>query len=346
VGAVNDLVVEGLVVRRGAFVLGPVDLSVTGGSATVILGPSGAGKTTLLRTLAGFLPAAAGSVRLGAESLDGRPPERRRLGFVPPNLGLFPHRRVRENVAYPLRLAGVPDASERTAEWLSKFDLEELADRYPAEVSSGERHRVAMARALAAAPRALLWDEPLAALDVETRDGLLRLLRELLEQEEIPLLLVTHDPATAAAVASRFALLEGGRLCYEGPPHRMVEGRLDRFTARFLGLENLFAPADLAHPMVGSVAAALTRAGGPDGLAVPGDALRWGPGTEGTTTAHVAAVHWSPAGWVVALREGPLIFRVAAGARMPDVRVGEVVPFAVDVERTRPLGPTYGEVPP
>jgi putative spermidine/putrescine transport system ATP-binding protein len=173
----SGLEVEELEAVRGSFRLGPVDLAVPDGSATALLGRSGAGKTTLLRTLAGFLPSARGRIRLGPTSLDRLPPERRGFGFVPPNLGLFPHQRVRENVAYPLRLRGVRDAAVEAARWVDRFQLRELADRFPSQLSSGQQQRVAMARALASGPRALLWDEPLAALDVESRDVLLRLVR-------------------------------------------------------------------------------------------------------------------------------------------------------------------------
>ncbi len=231
----SRLELVGLRAERGAFRLGPVDFDVPAGTATVLLGPSGAGKTTLLRAIAGFLPLTAGHVHVDGDPVENRPPERRDFGFVPPNLGLFPQRCVRENVRYPLRLRGDPGSGAKTADWLERFGLGALADRYPHELSSGERQRVAMARALAAEPKALLWDEPLAALDVESRDALVRLLRDRLETERIPLLLVTHDPTTAFALASRVVVLESGRVRADRTPQELALGPLDHFLARFLG---------------------------------------------------------------------------------------------------------------
>ncbi len=237
----SGLEIDGVTAVRGRFGLGPARFEVPSGSATVLLGPSGAGKTTLLRAIAGFLPLTGGAVRLDGRSVDPLPPEHRAFGFVPPNLGLFPQRRVRDNVRYPLALRGESAARARTATWLERFGLTAVADRYPHELSSGQRQRVAMARALAAAPRALLWDEPLAALDVESRDVLVRLLRELLETERLPLLLVTHDPTTAFALASRVVVLVGGTVRLACPPEALARGPLDRFVARFLGYENLYS---------------------------------------------------------------------------------------------------------
>ncbi|HTW55356.1 MAG TPA: ABC transporter ATP-binding protein [Thermoplasmata archaeon] len=331
----SGLALDGVVVRRGGFALGPVGLSVAPGTATALLGPSGAGKTTLLRAVAGFLPLDAGEVRLDGRRVDELPPERRRFGFVPPNLGLFPHRRVRQNVAYPLAIAGRPDAAARTRQWIERFGLARLADRYPAELSTGERQRVAMARALAAEPAALLWDEPLAALDVEGREVLLGLLQELLDSVRLPLVLVTHDPSTAAALASAYVVLDAGRVRFAGSPRALADAPLDRFTARFLGYDNLYSRDDLAAAGAMPIGRALLAAAGPGGVAVPPSALRWraGPGGSGA----VAGVRSTPAGWVVALRDGPLLFRVRVDGPVPGVRVGETVALELDPAALRPL---------
>jgi len=332
---VSGLALDGVVVRRGGFALGPVGLSVAPGTATALLGPSGAGKTTLLRAVAGFLPLDAGSIRLDDRRVDGLPPERRRFGFVPPNLGLFPHRRVRQNVAYPLAIAGRPDAAERTRHWIERFGLARLADRYPAELSTGERQRVAMARALAAEPAALLWDEPLAALDVEGRDTLLQLLQELLDTVRLPLVLVTHDPSTAAALAAEYVVLNAGRVRFAGDPRALAAAPLDRFLARFLGYDNLYSPADLATVGARPIGRTLLAAAGPGGVAVPPSALTWRPGPTGGCA--VAAVRATPAGWVVALQDGPLVFRVRVDGPVPGVRVGDPVALELDAAALRPL---------
>lgn len=339
----SDLEVVGVRAMRGAFRLGPVRLEVPAGTATVLLGPSGAGKTTLLRALAGFLPLTEGSVRVDGAAVERLPPERRGFGFVPPNLGLFPQRRVRENVRYPLALRGASDAAEKTTAWVARFGLETLADRFPNELSSGQRQRVAMARAMAAEPRVLLWDEPLAALDVESRDTLVRLLRDLLESERIPLLLVTHDPATAFALASRVVVLHGGRVRVDRTPDALAGGPLDRFLARFLGYENLFSPEELTGARASSLGARLASWSGEDGLAVPPDALSWRAGPGGTHEARVAALRWTAAGWVVALRQGSLTFHTTAPGGVPGVRVGDVVSVEVDAAHVKALEGLPGE---
>lgn len=331
----NGLSIEGAVVARGGFTLGPVGFSVPPGTATALLGPSGAGKTTLLRSVAGFLPLAAGEVRLDDRRVDALPPERRRFGFVPPHLGLFPHRRVRANIAYPLTIADRPDARARTEEWVARFGLDRLADRYPAELSSGERQRVAMARALAAEPTALLWDEPLGALDVEGRDDLMALLREVIETARIPLVLVTHDPTTAAALASDYVVLAGGRTRYAGPAAGLAGSPLDRFIARFLGYDNLYSRDELARATTMEVGRQLAAIAGPGGIAVPPAALHWRPADSGNGT--VAGLRATHAGWVVSLRAGALVFRVRVDGPIPGVRVGDPVALAVDPEAVRPL---------
>jgi putative spermidine/putrescine transport system ATP-binding protein len=334
---VSDLTLADVQAERGTFHLGPVRFEVPAGSATVLLGPSGAGKTTLLRAIAGFLPLTNGNVRLDGARVDALPPERRGFGFVPPNLGLFPHRRVRQNVRYPLSLRGAPDADRKTKEWVSRFGLEALAERFPHELSSGQRQRVAMARALAAEPRALLWDEPLAALDVESRDTLVRLLRDLLETERLPLLLVTHDPTTAFALASRLVILHAGRVRVDCTPETLARGPLDRFVARFLGFENLYAPAELASAREATLAPELAAAAGPGGLAVPPEAVSWRTGGEGPHRARVAALRWTAAGWVVALRHGSLTFHTLSPGAVPGCRVGDPVSIEVDPVALKPL---------
>jgi len=333
----SGLDVEGLEAVRGSFRLGPVDLAVPDGSATALLGRSGAGKTTLLRTLAGFLPSARGRIRLGPTSLDRLPPERRGFGFVPPNLGLFPHQRVRENVAYPLRLRGVRDATVEAARWIDRFQLRELADRFPSQLSSGQQQRVAMARALASGPRALLWDEPLAALDVESRDVLLRLVRALLVSDHLPLLLVTHDPATALALADRIVVLERGRVRFDGRPELLAEVPLDRFLARFLGFENLLSLAEIDAGSDSVLASDLRAAAGPGGVVIPPGALRWDRSASGGTRARVSALRWNPGGWVVVVDEGPWTFQIRAGPETPGVRVGDPVRLSLDAAQLKPL---------
>jgi ABC-type Fe3+/spermidine/putrescine transport system ATPase subunit len=335
---VTGLVVDAVEASRGGFRLGPIDLEAPDGEATVLLGPSGAGKTTLLRAIAGFVPLAGGQIRLGGTPVAREPPERRGIGFVPPDLGLFPHRRVRRNVSYPLDLRGTPDAAARATGWIERFGLAGLADRFPSELSSGERQRVALARALAAEPRLLLWDEPLSALDVESRDALVRTLREVLDEQRLPLLLVTHDPATAFALASRLVVLESGRIRYRGSPHDLARDPFDRFVARFLGYENLYTAEELARAAPGSgVAAALLAVAGPEGVAVPVEAVHWSPASA-AGGPHVASLRWGTGGWTVGVRDGALTVFSAPTRDPPAVRVADPVALRVEVAAARPLG--------
>lgn len=334
----TEIRVEGLTLQRGAFRLGPVTLRVDAGTATVLLGPSGAGKTTLLRALAGFLPLESGRLWVDGERADHEPPERRRFGFVPPSLGLIPHRRVARNVSYPLDLAGDENAPRVAHQWMERFGLLPLARKYPSELSSGERQRVAMARALAARPRFLLWDEPLSALDVDSRDTLLRLLRDLIEQERLPLLLVTHDPTTAFALARRIVVLEQGRVRSDGLPEELAQGALDRFTARFLGFENLFTRSELLGSGESSLGPAFLSAAGPGGVVVPGEAIHWNRETGPRGHAvEVRAVRWTAGGWVVALQQGALTLHGNPTREPPPVRAGDTVQVEVDLGSLKPL---------
>ena len=335
----NGLRVEGLRARHDGFRLGPVDLTIAGGAATVLLGPSGAGKTTLLQALAGFCPVEAGGIWLDDEPLVGRPPEARRAGFIPPGLGLFPHLRVAANVGYALERAEPADAAERTGAWLERFDLAPLARRFPAQLSSGERQRVALARALAGAPRWLLWDEPLSALDVERRYELIALLREVLAEERQPLVIVTHAPATAFSLASGYVRLDRGRVLFAGPAEEFLARPRDRFHARFLGYPNVYGPAELAAAEAGSLGAFLRGRAGPEGLAAPAEAFRVdGLGSGGAYRFRFGRRERRPDRTVWwGTSEGLAVRAVAEPGRPPPT---DPVGLRVIEDRLLPLGPT------
>ncbi len=202
-----------LEVVRDAFVL-EVTLSLPGGP-TVLVGPNGAGKSTLLRAILGAVP-----VRRGRILLDGRtlldtargislPAEERHVGWVPQEYALFPHLTVLENVTFG---SPGPAGRARAGAVLDQLGLGPLAGRRPAALSGGERQKVALARALAAEPRALLLDEPLAALDADTRETTRALLAETLRRVAIPSLVVTHDMRDVVALGAPVVLLESGRV--------------------------------------------------------------------------------------------------------------------------------------
>ena len=200
--------------ERGDFAI-DVELAVEPAETLALLGASGAGKTSILRLVAGLLAAVRGTVMLGDDVLDDAearilvPPERRSVGWLPQDHGLFQHLDATGNVAFGLRARGASrsTATKQAAEWLDRFGLGARATARPNELSGGQAQRVALARALATEPRVLLLDEPLSALDPATRAELRTWLRTHLAEHTGPRILVTHDPADADALADRVITL-------------------------------------------------------------------------------------------------------------------------------------------
>ncbi|WP_228386430.1 ABC transporter ATP-binding protein, partial [Streptomyces katsurahamanus] len=207
------------------------------GSTIAVVGPNGAGKTTLLRALLGLTPRAHAELRLGDAEVTGLPPHRRGVAWVPQDGALFPHLSALGNTAYGLRAQGVPRAEARRAalSWLERLGVGPLAHRRPAQLSGGQAQRVALARALAARPRLLLLDEPLAALDQTTRARVRHTLRTHLEGFGGVCLIVTHDPVEAVSLADRVLVLEEGRALQYAPPAEVTRRPRSPWVARMLG---------------------------------------------------------------------------------------------------------------
>lgn len=336
----SDLSVRGLALAREGFRLGPLDLDIAAGEAVALIGPSGAGKTTLLRALAGFAPLRGGEVAVGGRPVGREPPEVRRMGYVPQGLALFPHRSVRGNVAYPLELRRAADAAERTERLLAAWGLAELAGANALKVSGGEQQRTAMARALAAEPEVLLWDEPLSAVDASARADLVEAVRTVLRTERLALLLVTHDAETAFSVADRLVLLEGGRPVAITGPRSLVERPPTRFAADFVGYDNVLAPAELAGGAPGSFAAWLRGRAGDQGVAFLATDLRAdAPG--GAWIGRVTRRRSTPGGTQLWLDVDGIELRLAAPAPSSDAegaRAGDRVAFDLPETSLRPLG--------
>ncbi len=236
------LLVQGArVVLGGHAALDGVDLEVERGTIVAVLGPSGSGKSTLLRAIAGLQRLDQGSVELGGRSVAGVPPHRRGIGLMFQDDALFPHRDVAENVSFGLRMQGMAEipASARVTELLALVGLEGREQRTITSLSGGERKRVALARALAPAPRVLLLDEPLGALDRPLHDRLVGELRDLFDGIRQTALYVTHDVAEAFAVGTHVAVMREGAIVQLATPEQLWAAPADAWVARFIGLANV-----------------------------------------------------------------------------------------------------------
>ncbi|GAB2932486.1 ATP-binding cassette domain-containing protein [Rhodococcus aerolatus] len=242
---------SGLVVRAGLAGRDvKLDLEVGPGEVVAVLGPNGAGKSTLLSLVAGLLAPTRGRITLDgtvlADAAAGThvPPHRRGVVLLAQQALLFPHLTARENVAFGPRSRGGGRAAARVAadRWLAAVDATGLADRRPAQLSGGQAQRVAVARALAADPRLLLLDEPMAALDVTAAPALRQLLRTVLRTpgQARAALLVTHDVLDALVLSDRVVVVEAGRVVEAGPTRDVLARPRSAFAARVSGL-NLLA---------------------------------------------------------------------------------------------------------
>jgi len=239
--------------RLGDFAL-EAKLEVPAGGTLVLVGESGAGKTTLLRLVAGLSAPDRGRISLGGEMLADAgtrrwlPPERRPVGYVPQDYALFPHLSVEGNIGFGLDVRRMPPAERRSRvdAMIERLELGAFRDRRPHELSGGQRQRVALARALAVKPQALLLDEPLAALDVETRRRTRAELASLLPKLGCVTLYVTHQPAEALLFGQRIAVLEAGGVTQVGSRDELLQRPRTRHIAGFLGT-NLFQTITV-HP--------------------------------------------------------------------------------------------------
>ena len=209
--------------KRARAVLGDVSFSVPDGAFCSLLGESGAGKSTILKVIAGILLQDGGSVLFDGAPVDGLPAHRRGIGFVFQDVRLFPHMTVEENVAYPLRMAGVGKRERlaRAGELLERVQLPGFGPRRVQTLSGGQAQRVALARALAAAPAALLLDEPFSGLDESLRDDMRSLLLRLHREDGLTVLMVTHDANEAIMMSDRIVALDGGHISQIGTPEEL-----------------------------------------------------------------------------------------------------------------------------
>ena len=223
-----------------------VSFAVEDGEFVTLLGPSGSGKTTLLMLVAGFVTPTSGSIAVDGTDITAIPPERRDFGMVFQGYALFPHLTAEANVDFPLEVRGAPagEIRQRVAGALELVQLGALAKRRPAQLSGGQQQRVALARALVFAPKLLLLDEPLSALDKSLRSDMQRELKDLHRRTGVTFLHVTHDQEEALAMSDRIVVLNNGSIEQIGPPRALYRRPRSAFVASFLGDNNL-VPGEL-----------------------------------------------------------------------------------------------------
>ncbi len=307
-------------------------LKAAPGEIICLFGHSGCGKTTLLRLAAGLEALQSGVIELDGDEIaaPGRelPAERRSIGMVFQDFVLFPHMTVEKNVAFGL--AGAAKAKKQTADQLDALGLSKYAQRYPHELSGGQQQRVALARALARTPRALLLDEPFASIDAVLRRQLRENMRRILKEQNVAVVLVTHDPEEALALGDRIALMRAGRIIETATPKELFENpHTPEGAGVFPGSQRLTGVIERARLK--------TPAG-----EFPADSLKDGPGIavlrDGALSAFadsggafvVADVRFAGPGWLVWLegRADPVRLRL----HMPTPpEPGQVMTIAADL---------------
>ena len=262
------LAIDGITKRYGsAVVLDRLDASIGRGEFVSLLGPSGCGKTTLLRVIAGLLSPDKGSVVVGGVDITRVPAHKRNIGVVFQSYALFPHLNVAENVAFGLEAQGTAkdEIGERVRQALSLVRMDAFANRRISELSGGQQQRIAVARALVVRPTLLLLDEPFSALDRNLRETMQIELRDLLRQQNITSIFVTHDQDEALVMSDRIAVMNAGRVEHFGTPTEIYRHPQTPFVLEFVGqstkLAGRVSRAD-ADGVVVETSAGLVRAPG------------------------------------------------------------------------------------
>ncbi|MBN7786346.1 ABC transporter ATP-binding protein [Ponticoccus gilvus] len=218
-------------------VIPPLDLTIEDGEFTVFVGPSGCGKSTLLRLIAGLEDVSGGHIEIDGQDATALPPAKRRLAMVFQSYALYPHMSVRKNIAFPMKMAGVPeDEQKRRIDAAAKaLNLTDYLERRPGQLSGGQRQRVAIGRAIVREPAAFLFDEPLSNLDAALRVGMRLEISELHERLATTMIYVTHDQVEAMTMADKIVVLQAGVIEQVGSPLELYHTPRNKFVAGFIG---------------------------------------------------------------------------------------------------------------
>ena len=214
-----------------------VDLTIDDGEFCVLVGPSGCGKSTLLRMIAGLEEITGGEIAIGGRVVNRVAPKERDIAMVFQNYALYPHMTVRDNMAFSLKLAGVPKAQmeQRVAEAAGILGLADYLERYPRQLSGGQRQRVAMGRAIVRKPQVFLFDEPLSNLDAKLRVAMRTEIKELHQRLKTTSVYVTHDQIEAMTMADKIVVMNAGKVEQIGSPLDCYDNPANLFVAGFIG---------------------------------------------------------------------------------------------------------------
>ncbi|MCH8104967.1 MAG: ABC transporter ATP-binding protein [Proteobacteria bacterium] len=242
-----QLEVEDLDVSYGKYqVLRQVSFTVKPGQIGCVLGPSGCGKTTVLRAISGFEPAIGGRILIDQVEVSSNQyclaPEKRNVGMVFQDFALFPHLSVADNIGFGLKTGRNKDRQARVHELLAIIGMPTYGQAYPHQLSGGQQQRVALARAMAPRPGILLLDEPFSGMDVDLRQQLAREVRDILKQENVTTILVTHDQNEAFAIADNICVMNEGKILQIDTGYNLYHRPVNRFVADFIG-EGVIIPA-------------------------------------------------------------------------------------------------------
>ena len=233
-----DIQLKGLTKRWGSVTaLKPMDLVIGDGEFLVLLGPSGCGKTTTMRMIAGLEDATAGDILIGGRKVNDLEPKDRDIAMVFQSYGLYPTMTVYENIRFPMKVRGVPEAEhhDRIMRAARTVELVEFLDRKPAALSGGQRQRVALARAIVRKPRVFLMDEPLSNLDARLRVSTRAQIRNLHHELKTTTIYVTHDQIEAMTLADRVVVMSRGEVQQVGTPLEIYDRPANTFVAGFIG---------------------------------------------------------------------------------------------------------------